>query len=103
MRDADELKRLAHEMGKMGAAPTEFDRLSFEAWMCGHCWEVSGEWTGVSYSHPEESGPLIHNAAMVTRMLFAAWRDRGALDRQLAERAASSKKYFSLGIQEAQR
>lgn len=83
----DELMRLAADIGAKGADPTEADRLSFEAWMRGHCWEICGEWTGKTYQHPQEDNGFLHAGTMNTRRLFAAWRDRGALERDLAQRA----------------
>jgi len=81
----DEITRLADIIGKNGAEPTESDRITFEAWMRGHCWAVEGEWTGKTYKHArEESGDYVHAGAMNTRRLFAAWRDRRALDEAIA-------------------
>ena len=83
----DEIMRLADIIGKNGAEPTESDRITFEAWMRGHCWAVEGEWTGKTYKHArEESGDYVHAGAMNTRRLFAAWRDRRALDEAIAAR-----------------
>ena len=69
----------AYKMGAKGADPTEAERLLFEAWMRGHCWAVIGEWTGTQYMHPKEGNGFVHEGAMATRRLWAAWRDRAAL------------------------
>lgn len=74
----------AHQLGAQGAPATEEERLLFEAWMKGHCWKVGGEWNGKQYVDKAESDGYPRPQAMLTRQLFAAWRDRGALD--LAER-----------------
>lgn len=61
------------------AQATEADRLAFEAWMRGHCWALCATWRGNQYqSDAEEAGRLCPDA-MRTRMLWAAWRDRGAV------------------------
>jgi hypothetical protein len=72
-------KEQAHDMGKNGAKPTEAERLLFEAWMRGHCWKVTGKWTGETYVHEDEHSGFVHPHAMNTRQLWAAWRDRAAL------------------------
>ena len=64
----------AHEMGAKGAPATEAERLLFEAWMKGHCWEVEGKWSGRTYI-----GERVYDGSMITRMLWAVWRDRAAL------------------------
>lgn len=69
----------AHQLGAAGAEPTEHERLLFEAWMRGHCWSVCGEWNGRTYVAAGEQGGQINPAAMLTRQLWAAWRDRAAL------------------------
>ena len=71
---ADQRKKLvedfelvaAYQMGRIGAAHSERERLLFEQWMQGHCWKV-GNWIGTHYED------------MTSRVLFAAWRDRAAL------------------------
>ena len=55
--------------------------------MRGHCWKVEGDWDGKQYKHDCECGEFVHGGAMNTRRLWAAWRDRGALARVLAEQA----------------
>jgi len=74
-----EALKLAESIGHVGSAPTEDERLLFEAWMRGHCWKVSGEWDGKQYRHASEHAGDVHPPTMMTRQLFAAWRDRGAL------------------------
>lgn len=69
----------ARDMGAKGAAPTEAERVLFEAWMRGHCWSVVGEWDGRQYKHAHEANGFVHPGAMDTRRLWAAWRDRAAL------------------------
>lgn len=70
----------AYDMGVKGGAPTEHERLLFEAWMRGHCWKVQGDWDGKTYVHSTEKGAKnVHTGAMHTRCLWAAWRDRAAL------------------------
>jgi len=69
----------AHDMGAKGAEPTEEERLLFEAWMRGHCWAVMGEWDGKTYKHEAETSGWPHPGTMLTRQLWAAWRDRAAL------------------------
>ncbi|SEJ56833.1 hypothetical protein SAMN05216201_11120 [Pseudomonas linyingensis] len=78
----------AHQMGATGAEPTEAERLLFEAWMRGHCWAVVGEWDGRTYTAVSERGGLVDLAAMRTRQLWAAWRDRAALAGHAAPPAA---------------
>ena len=75
----------AYEMGAKGATPTEAERLLFEAWMRGHCWSISGDWDGTTYVHESERNlRQVHPGAMNTRMLWAAWRDRAALENDRA-------------------
>ena len=69
----------AYDMGAKGGAPTENERLLFEAWMRGHCWKVEGDWNGNTYVHAAEKRGDVHGGAMRTRCLWAAWRDRAAL------------------------
>jgi len=57
--------------------------------MKGHCWKVSGEWNGAQYVDPAESDGYPRPQAMLTRQLFAAWRDRGALDSAERDRLAA--------------
>jgi len=76
------LQQAAYDIGAKGSEPTEEDRLSFEAWMRGHCWKVEGDWNGRQYVHAHESTGFAHGGAMNTRRLWAAWRDRGALAAQ---------------------
>ena len=71
----------AAAMGAQGGPPSEAERLAFEAWMRGHSWLVAGVWDGTTYTGRTkvESGGWFDTAAMQTRMLWAAWRDRAAL------------------------
>jgi len=69
----------AYQIGAKGAEPTECERLLFEAWMRGHCWKVCGEWDGKTYVSASEDGMHVDHSAMLTRQLWAAWRDRAAL------------------------
>ena len=70
----------AYEIGAKGGEPSEAERLLFEAWMRGHCGDVIGDWNGETYVHPQESTGFVHPRAMNTRQLWAAWRDRAALE-----------------------
>lgn len=72
----------ARNMGAKGAEPTEAERILFEAWMAGHCWAVGGEWDGQSYRNKPEHAGHCDTQAMLTRQIWAAWRDRAALDSQ---------------------
>lgn len=69
----------ARAIGEKGSPPIEAERLAFEAWMQGHCWVVGGVWDGITYRHPAETGAFIDAQTMLTRQLWAAWRDRAAL------------------------
>jgi hypothetical protein len=70
----------AAAMGAHGGPPSEAERLAFEAWMRGHSWSVAGVWNGTTYTGRPDLEPLwLDTAAMQTRMLWAAWRDRAAL------------------------
>lgn len=71
----------AREMGARGGEPLEDERLLFEAWMSGHCWLVAGVWNGETYEDPSETKAGFNPAVMLTRQLWAVWRDRAALDR----------------------
>lgn len=75
----------AHEMGARGGAVDPHERQLFEAWMAGHCWKVIGEWDGKTYVHPAETGGVVVAGAMNTRQLWAAWRDRAALQPAFTE------------------
>lgn len=77
---------LAKEIGETDKPASEDDRISFEAWMRGHCWKIEGQWNGAQYVHETEGAPAyrLHQGAMTTRGLFAAWRDRGELARRLS-------------------
>lgn len=65
--------RDAKEMGRTGGTVSDAERMAFEAWMRGHCWQ-HGDWIAGAYND------------MTTRMLWAAWRDRAALAKLDAER-----------------
>ncbi len=58
----------AEDMGRVGAAHNEQDRLDFEDYMRGHCWEV-GQWNGEFYT---DTWSRIH---------FGVWRDCAKLQR----------------------
>lgn len=77
--------RHAERIGAKGAKATEEDRATFEAWMRGHCWRVCGVWDGTTYGRETETGEFIDPDVSLTRMLFAAWRDRRALERAFNE------------------
>lgn len=72
----------AHQMGAKGGPAVEAERLAFEAWMAGHCWNVSPTWNGQTYddSEGDKARKLLDPLARMTRMLWAAWRDRAALN-----------------------
>jgi hypothetical protein len=70
----------AAAMGAHGGPPSEAERLAFEAWMRGHSWSVAGVWNGTTYTGRPDLEPLwLDTAAMQTRIMWAAWRDRAAL------------------------
>jgi hypothetical protein len=69
----------AFAMGQTGGQPSEAERLAFEQWMRGHSWLVSGEWNGSTYDDRPGREGWHDNNTMITRMLWAAWRDRAAL------------------------
>lgn len=69
----------AHEIGKHGGPVVEAERLAFEAWMRGHCWALCATWDGKQYRSDAEQGGGVDPQAVMTRRLFAAWRDRAAL------------------------
>lgn len=74
----------AHAIGASGGQTMEAERLAFEAWMRGHCWALCATWTGSGYIGKGESvseGRYVCRAAMATRRMWAAWRDRAALAR----------------------
>lgn len=72
----------AHNTGATGSPAIEAERLSFEAWMAGHCWAVSATWDGTSYRGSGEERGFLDPRAVNTRQLWAAWRDRAALSRK---------------------
>lgn len=69
----------ARRLGEKGSPARESERLLFEAWMRGHCWAIGGAWNGKQYKASDEDGSRVNQQAMLTRMLWAAWRDRGTL------------------------
>lgn len=69
----------AYLMGATGGPVAEDERLAFEAWMRGHCWALCAHWNGEQYVSDEETTGFVSAQAMVTRRLWAAWRDRAAL------------------------
>lgn len=83
MTSERELEALAHELGAKGSPANEPDRLAFEAWMRGHCWALSATWIDGGYLGDRESKGRYCADAARTRMLWAAWRDRGELARRL--------------------
>lgn len=58
----------AYLMGATGAPHNEQERLRYESYMRGHCWQV-GVW----------NADKRHYEDMTNRMLFAVWRDRAAM------------------------
>lgn len=72
----------AYDMGAKGGEPTLEEKVLFEAWMQGHCWLVEGDWDGETYVHKSEKTGYLHPGAMLSRQLWAAWRDRAALSKQ---------------------
>ncbi len=83
----------AHAMGRTGAnmppGLLEAERLAFEAWVQGHCWELGAEWSplAMNYLAPEESSHHWTPEGILARRMWAAWRDRAAL----ADRAAGRR------------
>jgi hypothetical protein len=73
----------ARRMGEKGSEVVEGERLAFEAWMAGHCWPLCARWTGTHYRGESESINRCDPDAMMTRRLWAAWRDRAALARDM--------------------
>jgi len=71
----------AEAMGAKGGPIHEGERLAFEAWMRGHCWALCATWRGTQYTSDAEQGGALDPRAMMTRQLWAAWRDRAALSR----------------------
>lgn len=59
----------AQRLGETGAPHSEYERTLFEAYMKGHSW-AHGEWLADRQYYDD----------MQTRILFAIWRDRGALE-----------------------
>lgn len=57
----------AYRLGAYGGPISEAERLLFEEWMRGHCWSIGPRLKDGSY------------AETMTRMCWAAWRDRAAL------------------------
>lgn len=69
----------AKAMGAFGGPVNEQERLAFEAWMRGHCWALCATWDGAQYKSDAEHVGNVDPHAMRTRQLWAAWRDRAAL------------------------
>lgn len=69
----------AYQMGAKGGPAVEAERLAFEAWLRGHCWELSAVWDGTCYRGITETGDFVSPYAIRTRQMWAAWRDRAAL------------------------
>ena len=76
----------AREMGARGGTADEHERLLFEAWMAGHCWALCAHWDAhhKQYVSDEETTGYVSMQAMTTRRLWAAWRDRAALENDRA-------------------
>lgn len=70
----------AYKMGAGGGPTVEAERRAFEAWMRGHCWALCATWDGEQYRSDSEQGGNVCRHAMQTRMMWAAWRDRAALE-----------------------
>lgn len=70
---------LAYGLGAHGGPASEEERALFEEWMRGHCWKIGGKWNGKTYVDEAESDGYPRPQAMLTRQLWAAWRDRAAL------------------------
>jgi len=68
----------AERMGAKGGPVVEAERLAFEAWMREHCWALCATWDGETYRSDSEQGGKVCLHAMITRMMWAAWRDRRA-------------------------
>lgn len=100
MRVIDETA--AHNLGAIGAEPTEFERRLFEAWMRGHCWAIAGEWNGRTYIAADEDSRRVNQHAMMTRQLWAAWRDRAALTGYAATPAAEQPDMLNV-LEQAER
>lgn len=83
---ADKLAR-AYELGANGGTVGDDERLAFEEWMRGHCWKLCATWTGSQYRGDAEQTGWPDPQAMMTRRLWAAWRDRAALAAHEAEKA----------------
>lgn len=73
----------AYAMGATGGPAVEEERLAFEAWIAGHCWSLCAVWDGKAYTSPLENKNYICPYAMQTRQLWAAWRDRAALNNSI--------------------
>jgi hypothetical protein len=81
----------AQRMGEHGAPHNEAERLLFEAYMKGHCWAV-GTWL------PDKG----HYDDMMSRMLFAVWRDRAALAAEVEKRTAEAEAATKAASEQAQ-
>ena len=77
----------AHAMGAAGGPNHEGERAAFEAWMRGHCWALCATWDGKQYRSDGEQSGWPDPQAMMTRRLWAAWRDRAALTRLMTPNA----------------
>jgi len=75
----DDIKA-ARDMGTFGSEYNDAERLKFEAYMTGHCWGIG----------PFDVERMTYGDIM-TRQLFAVWRDRAALARLAAPAQASSE------------
>lgn len=93
----------AYQLGAKGAEPTESERRLFEAWMRGHCWAVAGEWNGRTYVAADEDGRRVNQHAMLTRQLWAVWRDRAALACHAALPAAEQPETVRVPVETMQR
>ena len=84
---ADKLAQ-AYELGAKGGAVGDDERLAFEEWMRGHCWALCATWDGKHYRSDAEQTGWPDPQAMMTRRLWAVWRDRAALAAHQAEQPA---------------
>lgn len=81
----------AYAMGQTGGPAVESERQAFEAWMRGHCWALMATWDGATYRGEGESSTYYCPHAMEVRRLWAAWRDRAALNNAADKRGESRK------------
>lgn len=75
----------AEAMGAKGGETVQDERLAFEAWMRGHCWSLCSTWNGETYTSDTEKSGGLDLDAIAVRRTWAAWRDRAALSRKMAD------------------